>query len=216
MGTNNYRVRIIGGLFRSRKVNFAGNPAIRPTPDRIREVLFNWLQADIAGARCLELYAGSGVLSLEALSRGAAHVTLLDSDPSTVKHLEEIFSSFLGSNAEDVVEDATGDAVNVKMKIGGYTLVNDEARAWLGKLNEASGSSQQFDLILLDPPFDSGELEKTLGAIQQSGIAGGLVYVETQSPLEEVISADWLVHRSSRAGKVHFGLLKAKHWGNNV
>ena len=162
-------------------MTFTGNPSIRPTPDRIRETLFNWLQMDIPGARCLELYAGSGVLSLEALSRGASHVTLIDKDPQTVLQLKTICDQF------------TDDSE--------YTLVNDLADSWL------SHNTEQFDLIFVDPPFGTNEFSKILKSIHDRNASCGYVYVETNAPLRDVIPTNYAIHRDSKAGAVHYGLI---------
>ena len=178
---SNCTVRIIGGKWRSRKITFAGRHFLRPTPDRVRETLFNWLQRDIADARCLELYAGSGVLSLEALSRGARHVTLIDKDPQTIVHIKGIYGDF------------TDDS--------NYTLVTDRAVNWL---SHAKGS---FDLVFVDPPFGTKELPRALDALRVAGIAGGYVYVESDGPLKNIVQPGFAIHRAGRASRVHFGLL---------
>src|SRR5690606_31741912 len=121
------RIRIIGGDWRSRVLDFPDLPELRPTPDRVRETLFNWLQFDITGARCLDLFAGSGVLGFEALSRGAASVMAFETDTSAVRALREN-ASRLGAR--------------------GYQLTPGSALEWL-----QHGTPQTFDIVFLDPPF---------------------------------------------------------------
>jgi 16S rRNA (guanine966-N2)-methyltransferase len=178
------RLRIIGGRWRGSRIVFPALAAIRPSPDRVRETLFNWLQLQIVGARCLDLFAGSGALGLEALSRGAAHVTFVDREPQVGRHLGQTLER-LGSR------DAT--------------VVVDDAQRFLLR------PAQPFDIVFLDPPFASAVLEPIANRLQQGWLAPGAhIYVEC--PADHSLSslpAQWLVHRTKQAGQVGYHLLRA-------
>ena len=186
MGKCNNQVRIIGGNWRSRKVAFAENPALRPTPNRVRETLFNWLQGALAGRRTLEPYGGSGVLSLEALSRGAAHATLVERRPATVRHLQAEFARFAEASR--------------------YALVQGEA------LDYMAASQARYDLVFLDPPFDAGEgtgeLARALPAAARLLAPGGCVYAESGQAFDGLAPASLRLHRQGQAGGVHFVLMQ--------
>jgi 16S rRNA (guanine966-N2)-methyltransferase len=178
------RLRIIGGDWRSRIVVFADAPDLRPTPDRVRETLFNWLQPTLAGAKCLDLFAGSGVLGFEALSRGASSVTALELDAQAVAAIRE----------------------NIK------TLQADQLRLeprnvldWL----RSNTQQQRFDVVFLDPPFAENLHEECcrLLAEQQWLAPGALVYLESGASLDAVtLPQGWALIRHKRAGAVHYGL----------
>jgi 16S rRNA (guanine966-N2)-methyltransferase len=179
-------LRIVGGSLRGRKWTFADAPGLRPTPDRVRETLFNWLNPHIAGMRVLDLFAGSGALAFEALSRGAAAATLVESDRSAAADLRATATKFGLSQAR--VEHADALAV----------------------LRAAAAGS--FDLILLDPPFAAGLLAPALMLIGQRQLLakGGFCYVELPAdaalpPLPE----GWQPHRAGKAGEVGYHLLHA-------
>lgn len=152
-------LRIIGGIWRSRRIQFIDSPKIRPTPDRVRETVFNWLATDINDADCLDLFAGSGALGFEAKSRGADHVVLVEKDSR--------ISAMLNQQKELL------DAQNLEIS-------NQNALDYL------RSTEQQFDVIFLDPPFASDLLEKSLPVILERKILSvkGLLYVETASQLE--------------------------------
>lgn len=156
------QLRIIGGQWRGRKLRFCEVEGLRPTGDRIRETLFNWLAPSISGARCLDLFAGSGALGLEALSRGAASVTLIERHPKALASLQEN-CALLGTN------DAQ--------------LIQTDAISWLEKIQPA----QPYDIVFLDPPFDAGLLQPCLTLLQRPGLLapGAHIYTEadrSQSP----------------------------------
>lgn len=177
-------LRIIGGHWRSRKITFPDREGIRPTPDRVRETLFNWLATDIAGARCLELYAGSGVLSIEALSRGASHVTLVEKDKLTWLSLKENLLHLAGDKTR-------------------YRCIHDMAMHWLASNRET------FNIVFLDPPFKSDELWPALTALLDTNALcdDGLVYLETPIPLPpSELPAPLVVRRQGKAGQVHYCL----------
>ena len=171
-------VRIIGGRWRSRIVEFPDAEDLRPTPDRVRETLFNWLGQDLSGLTCLDLFAGSGALGFEALSRGAASVVMVEKDPAVLRALRE--------NARKL------DATNL-------TVVRGDA------LEFARESRARFDVVFVDPPYRLG-LQNAALALARGLLNGrGLAYVESASVFDA--PPGWRVLRSARAGKVHFHLL---------
>lgn len=175
-------VRIIGGAWRGRKIRFPPAPGLRPTPDRVRETLFNWLAPSISGARCLDLFAGSGALGFEALSRGAAAVVFVEHAPAVAKHLAAVAATLAPGLAQ---------------------VALDDAQRWL------AGTPQSFDLAFLDPPFGSGLLEGALAALTRPGWLnpGALVYLERPAALgEPTLPQGWRLHRSGHAGDVGYHL----------
>ena len=176
-------LRVIGGEHRSRKISFAADEAIRPTPDRIRETLFNWLRDQIAGAECLELYAGSGILSIESLSRGAQHATIIEKSAEAALQIKQ-------------------NLTTLKIAESRFSCIAAVAYDWLSQ-NLMRG----WDLIFLDPPFDSDELGRILLLISAHNLLNddGFLYIE--SP-REIIPADlgpsWKIHRAKRAASVHY------------
>ncbi len=174
-------VRLIGGQWKRSKLPVADSPGLRPTPDRVRETLFNWLGQDLTGWRCLDPFAGSGALGFEAASRGAAQVQLVERDMALAKALRAV-KDRLGASAVQVEH---GDG--------------------LGALRRAAG--QGLDLVFLDPPYDAGVLDKALAAAAQAVTAGGYVFAESSSTLGD-LPAGLLLHRQGRAGAVHYHLLR--------
>jgi 16S rRNA (guanine966-N2)-methyltransferase len=184
------RLRIIGGRWRGSRIVFPPLAAVRPSPDRVRETLFNWLQQPIVGARCLDLFAGSGALGLEALSRGAAHVTFVDREPQIGRHLSQTLERLGSRDATVVVEDA---------------------------LRFLSRPPQPFDVVFLDPPFDLGLLEP-VGARLRGWLASG-AYIYVECPAERSLAtlpAQWRLQRTKRAGQVGYHLLRASDPANEV
>ena len=178
-------LRVIGGTWRGRKISFADDEAIRPSPDRIRETLFNWLQNSIFDAKCLELYAGSGILSIEALSRGASHATSIDQTSATIETIRQNLAS-------------------LDLEASRYSCIRSNANVWL----EAQTAS--FDLIFLDPPFDSNELALILPIIHTNNLLAehGFVYVESSEALDpSLLPREWTIYRSKKAGSVHYCLI---------
>ena len=173
-------VRIIAGEWRGRRMPIAQNTSVRPTPDRVRETLFNWLQGDIAGARCLDLYAGTGALGFEALSRGAAEAWFVEQDPALV--------TALGTQAE---------IFDVKPRI-----VRQDALSLL-----KGHPPQRFDVVFLDPPY-SLPIEPLLALLPPWLSEHALVYVErpVTPGLPAVDGAAWV--KRSHAGVVDYGLLR--------
>lgn len=173
------RVRIIGGAWRSRVIRFAGNLAVRPTPDRVRETLFNWLGQDLSGAGCLDLYAGSGALGFEAASRGARRVVMVERDAEVLRALERTRTLLGAASVELVRADA---------------------------LEFLRADSGRYDIVFLDPPFRSAAWPHLLAALPARLNSGALVYCESAAPFE--IPAGWGVRRKGRAGQVCYQLLE--------
>ncbi len=178
------KLRIIAGDWRGRSIGFAEAEGLRPTPNRVRETLFNWLGQQLDGKRCLDLFAGSGALGFEAHSRGARQVVMVEQSAATLRSLRESARK-LGANRLDLVG---ADAVE---------FLRREART--------------FDIIFLDPPFHRGILSLLLPLLPERLAPGGLVYAETENALEP--GEEWEVWRSGRAGNVHYCLLKRKEHG---
>ncbi|MEO8298010.1 MAG: 16S rRNA (guanine(966)-N(2))-methyltransferase RsmD [Burkholderiales bacterium] len=177
-------VRLIGGRFKRSKLPVLDHPGLRPTPDRVRETLFNWLGQDLAGWQVLDLFAGSGALGFEAASRGAAQVTLVEKD------------SLLANSLRSSAARLGAQAVNV---------VCQDAFAWSARAVDAA---QRFDLILLDPPFADDVSDKALQAARPLLSAAGSAYLECNRACDAELLASWgwRLLRQGRAGAVHF------HW----
>jgi 16S rRNA (guanine966-N2)-methyltransferase len=177
-------LRIIGGEWRGRKIHFPPVQAIRPTPDRVRETVFNWLQGVTPGSRCLDLYAGSGALGLEALSRGAREVVFVDVEPAVVRHIGETLRNLGCDRGQTVRADAAG---------------------FLGQ------PATPFDVIFLDPPFAAPVLPDTCRRIEAGGWLkeGGLVYIESPAAAgEPELPSGWTLLKSKRAGEVGYHLAR--------
>jgi 16S rRNA (guanine(966)-N(2))-methyltransferase RsmD len=172
-------VRIIGGRWRSRIVGFADVAGVRPTPDRVRETLFNWLGQTLTGLDCLDLFAGSGALGFEAASRGAQSVVMVEKHPRVVQSLRETART-LGAASVRLVQ---GDALEFLRDPGA-----------------------RFDVVFLDPPYRLGLAEKALELLPRALAPGGRAYVEGDAPIVAV--PGWSELKRSRAGQVHFHLLR--------
>ena len=170
-------VRIIAGKWRSRIVRFPAAAQLRPTPDRVRETLFNWLGQRLDGLACLDLFAGSGALGFEALSRGAGRVVMVESDRAVAQGLRE-----------SARELGAGDV----------EVVHDEALAWLARPGE------RFDVAFVDPPYASELAAAALARLPARLNPGARVYVE--SPAALALEAPWRVLREDRAGAVRYAL----------
>ncbi|MGH8396739.1 MAG: 16S rRNA (guanine(966)-N(2))-methyltransferase RsmD [Gammaproteobacteria bacterium] len=176
--------RIIAGQWRRRRLKFSPLPGVRPSPDRVRETLFNWLQHSVGGARCLDLFAGSGALGLEALSRGAASVLFVDRERQIVETLRTHL---------DVLNAPNG------------AVLQSDALAYL------RGPPQAFDIVFLDPPFTSSELLKeSADALERYGWLAGQarIYVEYPLGTKLVLPDAWELIRESHAGRVGFALAR--------
>lgn len=176
-------VRIIAGRWRGRKVRLAADTELRPTPDRVRETLFNWLMPYISGARCLDLFAGSGVLGLEALSRGAADVCFVERSTPAARQIEATLLEF--------------DCLDAH-------VVNKDAMHFL------RDSPWPFDLVLADPPFGSLDLGNLCTLLADGWLAPGAhIYLELsrRDALPE-LPPDWTLEREKTAGQVRFALAR--------
>jgi 16S rRNA (guanine966-N2)-methyltransferase len=173
------RVRIIGGQYRRRLLDFPDADGLRPTPDRVRETLFNWLGQDLPGWTCLDLFSGSGALGFEAASRGAARVVMIERDAKAIRALEANRAT-LGASQLDILRA--------------------DALAWLATNRET------FDLIFIDPPFDSGLAVAVLPELAPHLTSGGQAYIEQATPV--VAPPGLIIQRSGRAGRSHFALLQ--------
>jgi 16S rRNA (guanine966-N2)-methyltransferase len=174
-------VRVIGGAWRGRRIRFEAGAELRPTPDRVRETLFNWLQGIIAGARCLDLFAGSGALGLEALSRGADEVLFVESDTRVAAALKRSLTELAGPGGR-----------------GGRVVCGD-AFAFL------RGEPQPFDVVFLDPPFARGWLAELCKLLEMRGWLAlrAAVYLESLAhDGAPPLPPGWQVARQTRAGEV--------------
>lgn len=179
-------LRIIAGKWRSRKLSFPDLDGLRPTADRVRETLFNWLQEPILRADCLDLFAGSGACGIEALSRGARHVTFVDVSPMAIGAIK---SNLMLLDAQE------------------FALVCEDSLAWIDRQKALSG--RQFDVVFLDPPFASDLLMRAIVALENSGLLknDALIYLESaqEIPLAQ-LPKNWLPRKSKRAGMVYYSL----------
>lgn len=177
-------LRIIGGRWRGRKLRFPDQDALRPTPDRVRETLFNWLGPDIAGARCLDLFAGSGALGLEALSRGAARVLFVEQGVAAARDLTATLTEWEGAGGEVRRADA---------------------------LALLAGPAEAFNIVFLDPPFASSLLEGAAVRLAQGGwlAPGALIYAEAAARTGlPPLPPNWRLLKAKQAGEVGYHLLR--------
>jgi 16S rRNA (guanine966-N2)-methyltransferase len=182
----NQTLRIIGGLFRGKKIQFTAVEDLRPTPDRVRETLFNWLMHDIHGATCLDAFAGSGALGFEACSRGAANVVLLEHHPKAYQTLK--------TNAE-------------QFKTNNLSVFQHDCFEFLNQ------TPQVFDIIFLDPPFKAELIESMLTLLQQKSClkSEGLLYIESNSqPTKKIDPLYWTVLKEKKAGLVYYALIQKR------
>ncbi|MDH1009038.1 16S rRNA (guanine(966)-N(2))-methyltransferase RsmD [Pseudomonas nicosulfuronedens] len=177
------QLRIIGGEWRSRRFAFPDGPGLRPTPDRVRETLFNWLAAYVPGARVLDPFAGSGALFLEALSRGASAGLALDTNGEAVAALRSTLDTLKCANGQLVMTDS-------------LRYLDNQA-------------AQPFDLVFLDPPFHQDLLQNTCRLLEERGWLAKDAWVYTESeavPSSLGLPANWRLHREKKAGSVHYAL----------
>jgi 16S rRNA (guanine966-N2)-methyltransferase len=176
------RVRIIGGTLRNSRLDVPDLPGLRPTADRVRETLFNWLQPVVGGARCLDLYAGTGALGIEALSRGAGSVTFVEREARLAAALK---------------------ANLARLKVSAEVIADDASR-WL------RGSGRPFDVVLLDPPFALDAWADTARQLEDGSwiVAHGWIYVEAPRGAVLSLPANWLPHRQGHAGEVAYALYR--------
>jgi len=180
-----HELRIIGGDWKRSKLKVLDKPGLRPTPDRVRETLFNWLGQDLTGWRCIDLFAGTGALGFEAASRGAVNVLVVEQDPALVEQLQRTQTHLKA----EMVRVQRGDGV--------AALRHSGAAAW--------------NLVLIDPPFDSALFAPALAASAATLAAGGWVYLEAPKAWQDADLQGYglQVHRHLKAGAVHAHLLRA-------
>jgi 16S rRNA (guanine966-N2)-methyltransferase len=177
------RIRIIGGQWRSRKISFLEAPGLRPTGDRIRETLFNWLGININGAHCLDLYAGSGILGLEALSRGASTCTALENNPTVVKQLH--------ANCNELGAD--------------LSIINADSIKFLQHKN----SGRVFDIVFIDPPFSKTLHTESCALLESNGWLAYDALIYCELPAKENLFAtpsSWLIKKDKIASGVRYML----------
>lgn len=178
------KLRIIGGEWRSRQIVFDDAPGLRPTPARVRETLFNWLQADVENSRCLDLYSGSGALGFEAASRGAKRVVQVESNAKACQKLKDNIATLRAKQIEVLSQD-----------VGRYL----------------QGSAENFDLVFLDPPFGRDLATATCRQLEQQGwlAAYAKIYVEVERNLTLVdMPANWRLLKDKAAGEVGYYLFQ--------
>lgn len=195
-------LRIIGGLWRGRRVSFPELPGLRPTGDRVRETLFNWLQPWVLGEECLDLFAGSGACGFEALSRGARSVVFVEA----------------AREAADAIEHNLVALAATPGYQGKASLARMRVEQWLASQNDGQ---MQYGLVFIDPPFVEGEqtqLRQCCQLLEASGLLKphARIYVESGAPLLPSLPANWRPLRQQRAGAVHFGLFERLAPGNQA
>jgi len=176
-------VRIIGGRLRGSRLPVADRPGLRPSPDRVRETLFNWLQGVTPGARVLDLFAGTGALGFEAASRGAAEVVLVERDPGLADGLR---------------------AQAQRLNVTGASVVQADALAWL-----QGPPSARFDLVFLDPPFEAGSWDRATALLPPWLAPGAWIYIESPHNLSPTPPPAWQLHREGRTRDVRYALFRA-------
>lgn len=176
-------VRIIGGVWRSRRLSFPASAGLRPTPDRVRETVFNWLMPALAGVRCLDLFAGTGAFGFESVSRGAAHAVLVEKQIEVVAALRENSTRLQAETVE---------------------IVHADAMQWL------QSPGRPFDIIFLDPPYASHLLGACVELLEAKAWIkpNGLVYVETVKGQAPPLPKNWELLRSKIAGQVGYHLAR--------
>jgi 16S rRNA (guanine966-N2)-methyltransferase len=181
-----HQLRIIGGRWRGRRLSFPPIDAIRPSPDRVRETVFNWLQPIIAQARVLDLFAGSGALGLEALSRGAAFSVFVDQQARIAAYLKDVLGQLQCEQATVHTRDAL-------------------------ELLRGPTPEKPFDVVFLDPPFRRGMIAPLCALLAKGGwlAPASHVYLECEQELTPVLPAGWQLLRSKRAGQVGYHLARA-------
>lgn len=179
------QLKIIAGQWRGRNIKFLQLEGVRPTPNRIRETLFNWLSPTINEARCLDLFAGSGILGIEALSRGASECTFLDLSSKVCNQIKAQLSL---------------------LNAGPNKIIHSDTKSWL----QSTSAKYQYDIIFMDPPFNQDLLPEYFRLLEETEILapGGSLYVESESPINPVqLPNHWTLERHKSAGNVHYGLI---------
>ena len=185
MGKQSKEVRVIGGEFKGRKL-FVDDPNVKPTPDRVRETLFNWLDPVIFGSTVLDLFTGTGVLAIEALSRGAVSATLVDHSKMAHKNIDEVMQVLALEN---------------------YTNINQDGYQMISKIN----STEPYSIIFLDPPYGVYKLSELLEKLYKNKWANETtwVYCESNKPIQLHENSNYYIYKESSAGKVYYALIKS-------
>ena len=181
------KLRIIGGSLRGSKLAVPDAPGLRPTPDRVRETLFNWLMPVIDGARCLDLFAGTGALGIEALSRGAAWTDFVETDPRLAQALRENLQRLKQAQAAVYGGDA-------------LTLLGSSPKA-------------PYDIVFVDPPFSAARRDEAAALLDANAWLrdGALIYLEMPASVQPNTPPSWILHRESTAGAVRFALYRHRN-----
>ncbi|TNJ33564.1 16S rRNA (guanine(966)-N(2))-methyltransferase RsmD [Arenimonas terrae] len=177
------QVRIIAGHLRGSKLPVPDRPGLRPSADRVRETLFNWLQPMLPGARVLDLFAGTGALGFEACSRGARATTLVERDPGL---------------AEGLRDSAR------RLKVEGLRVVTADALSWLQQ-----DPGERFDLVFLDPPFEAGLWEEAARRLGPWLASDAWIYVETPLKTALLLPSGWRLHREGQTREVRYALFRS-------
>ena len=179
-------VRIISGKYKSRKITFPSQSEVRPTGNRIRESLFNWIQLEITNSRCLDLFAGSGALGIEALSRGAAIATFIESNREAAFYIKKNLKNLGAINGDLIIAEAT---------------------SWL----KCAKDIDPFDIVFLDPPFKANLMFDCFQLLESNNMIAdnGSIYIETETEFkEEILPESWRLSHKNQAGKVFYYLYK--------
>ncbi len=182
------QLRIIGGQFRGRKLSFESAQGLRPTLDQVRETLFNWLSADIHEAKCLDLFAGSGALGFEALSRGAASITFVDNNTNAINNIQNNLHILCANQLKNQSH-----------------CIKQTAEHFLKNTNE------QYDIVFLDPPYELGFIKRTLEKLQPVLAPNALIYIEMESSLPiEFLNNAWQTIKMKSSSRLSYGLIRQK------
>ncbi len=182
------QLRVIGGQWRSRKLHFPDLPGLRPTPDRVRETLFNWLQNTVPAAQCLDLCAGSGALGIEALSRGAKHCAFVDLAALSCRALQVNLNKLECTTAE---------------------VVQFDVIKWLEQTSSnQQQSAKQYDIVFLDPPFGLNLCQNICQLLIEKNLLSSNAFVYVETELSAELSLPWTLHREKTSGQVRYRLYK--------
>lgn len=188
------QIRIIGGIWRSRRISVIDGPGLRPSSDRNRETLFNWLAPYLENSRCLDLFAGSGILSFESLSRGASHVTAIE--------LSKKVSRQIKASAALLQTGALSTAT--------FDLIETNALKWLQQANTPSCKqpAERFNICFIDPPFRQSILHSTLEKLEQSALLAenAIIYIEHEQEITPLLPPNWKKLQQKKAGQVVYAL----------
>ncbi len=182
------QIRIIGGRWRSRRIRFPDVEGLRPTADRIRETLFNWLQNFIQDAVCLDLFSGSGILGFEALSRGAAHVSFVDKNPEVIRFLHVVIEQLQAEHFKILQGNIPSNSLHQQL------------------------SGRQYSIVFIDPPFHQGLIESTCAWLASTELLapGALIYIEAERSLKTLaLPENWTIIKSKETGQVGYHLVQS-------